>query len=427
MYVRALAFLKQMALLIFAIILATLSIFLSSHYFMHDGFNQFFRDHMDSMSKVVDDVIESRKKNFLHEAVLLARTQDVEKAFFERDADAMKLFSAETAREGGGKFVTLFDSAGAVCTREDVQTQGISKLLQGNACIGEAMSGKRCIDILEVPEGLALAAVVPLGQNGKAVGALLVGELFKEHRFVSRIKEMTGLEVTVFKKDKRISTTINLDGERAVGTLLNNDEVSDAVLVKGNTFSGNAKIFDLTYKTVYWPIKNRFGKILGMLFIGKEISGFEYTVTAIAFSCLLSACIIGLALSCIGVILFRSVVNPLEKKAYIDNLTGITNREGFKIALREKLQLHNEGAFFLIDLDNFKQLNDTLGHPVGDECLRQTGQALQKVFRDSDLVARLGGDEFTVYAPSIRLEETIRTKAEMLLASLCREYPNPGG
>ena len=409
-----------MALLILAIVVATLGIFFSSHYFMHDGFNMFFTEHMDSMRKVVDVLIETRKKNFLHEALLIAHTSNVEEAYFNPSLNARKNFAKEIENVSGSNFIILFDSKGIVCFREDVP--GLSNALANNSCVREALAGKTCVDILEIPDGLALVAAAPFERNGKVLGAVVNGEIFKTHRFVNMIKDMTGLEVTVFQKDKRISTTINHDGERAVGTLLNNDQVSNDVLKEGKIFSDNAKIFDIEYKTVYWPIQDRFGKIIGMWFVGREIQGFEYLVTAIALSCLLAACTIAIALSFFGVLFLRSIVNPLEKKAYIDVLTGITNRAGFEIAIKEKLSQKCEGTFFLIDLDNFKTLNDTLGHPVGDKCLRATSKVLKHLFRDSDVVARLGGDEFTVYAPTIWQEKTIRDKAEMILKHICRNY-----
>ncbi|MEP7262235.1 MAG: EAL domain-containing protein, partial [Usitatibacter sp.] len=86
--------------------------------------------------------------------------------------------------------------------------------------------------------------------------------------------------------------------------------------------------------------------------------------------------------------------------AYEDSLTGLPNRAMFskqleqavRIARREELPL----AVLLFDMDRFKAINDTLGHPVGDQALREVGIRVRAILRDSDVVARLGGDEFAV-------------------------------
>jgi diguanylate cyclase (GGDEF)-like protein len=84
--------------------------------------------------------------------------------------------------------------------------------------------------------------------------------------------------------------------------------------------------------------------------------------------------------------------------ATTDSLTGLLNRRGFELVAQQCLnhtEREREAACLLfIDLDGFKQINDTLGHDQGDEALRQFAHCLTQTFRVSDVVARLGGDEF---------------------------------
>ncbi|MFD1884827.1 DUF4084 domain-containing protein [Paenibacillus wenxiniae] len=86
--------------------------------------------------------------------------------------------------------------------------------------------------------------------------------------------------------------------------------------------------------------------------------------------------------------------------AYHDPLTGLMNRASFEHALSDTVQIArtNQELFSIlfIDLDRFKNINDTLGHDVGDQLLRSVAQRLQGCVRDNDMVARLGGDEFTL-------------------------------
>ena len=90
----------------------------------------------------------------------------------------------------------------------------------------------------------------------------------------------------------------------------------------------------------------------------------------------------------------------IRKLAFFDSLTGLPNRrllmDRLQHALASSVRRRQHGALILIDLDHFKNINDTLGHKQGDLFLQQVAQRLQASVRDSDTVARLGGDEFVV-------------------------------
>ncbi len=96
----------------------------------------------------------------------------------------------------------------------------------------------------------------------------------------------------------------------------------------------------------------------------------------------------------------------LEKMALFDVLTGLANRRMFIEQLKgliENARKHRERfAIVFIDLDNFKRINDTLGHDIGDELLIEVSKRLKSAVRDTDTVARLGGDEFTLLLPQIK-------------------------
>jgi diguanylate cyclase (GGDEF)-like protein len=86
--------------------------------------------------------------------------------------------------------------------------------------------------------------------------------------------------------------------------------------------------------------------------------------------------------------------------AYEDGLTGLPNRAMFNQQLDQAIRTARRGgtpiSVLLFDMDRFKAINDTLGHPVGDQALREVGTRVRRALRDSDIVARLGGDEFAV-------------------------------
>lgn len=109
--------------------------------------------------------------------------------------------------------------------------------------------------------------------------------------------------------------------------------------------------------------------------------------------------------------------------ATTDMLTNLNNRSAAEKRMREFLFNKNQdGAFFILDLDNFKLVNDRFGHPEGDKVLRDVAQIIRSVFRDNDVMARLGGDEFCIYAPGMMSVETVNRCVSALLSRCCFEY-----
>lgn len=107
----------------------------------------------------------------------------------------------------------------------------------------------------------------------------------------------------------------------------------------------------------------------------------------------------------------------LERKANIDALTGLLNRHAVTNLIDNYIaQGETEGAYLLFDLDNFKSVNDTLGHQKGDELLQEFSKVVQATFRESDLKARLGGDEFVVFIPNRIEENRLSKKLEGFIA-----------
>ena len=108
----------------------------------------------------------------------------------------------------------------------------------------------------------------------------------------------------------------------------------------------------------------------------------------------------------------------LHYKAHYDGLTEVENRVSFNAKLRDSIQNaknNKKVALFFIDLDSFKEINDTLGHHAGDETLRIVAQKLIKTMRNSDTVARLGGDEFGVIIENLESLEDIELLASKII------------
>jgi len=112
----------------------------------------------------------------------------------------------------------------------------------------------------------------------------------------------------------------------------------------------------------------------------------------------------------------------LHRQANFDTLTGLPNRmmalDRINQAISRSKRTHQRFALFFIDLDNFKSVNDSLGHAVGDELLVATGARVQATLREADTVARLGGDEFLVLAPDVANEVQVEEIAERLIRAI---------
>lgn len=118
----------------------------------------------------------------------------------------------------------------------------------------------------------------------------------------------------------------------------------------------------------------------------------------------------------------KTLEEQLRRQAVTDPLTGLYNRNGFKQSLQESLRRASRTkrhvALFLIDLDHFKDINDTLGHDCGDKILREVAARLTQAVRSKDTITRLGGDEFSVIVDDLSDIEYAAIIARKMLRSL---------
>jgi len=121
----------------------------------------------------------------------------------------------------------------------------------------------------------------------------------------------------------------------------------------------------------------------------------------------------------------------LIRMANFDKLTGLANRSLFldrlDYTLKRAKRYKTPCALLFIDLDGFKEVNDTLGHEAGDVVLIETGERFTQAVRESDMVARHGGDEFTVILPVVEKPSDAEAVAEKIIDSLARPFQLPGG
>ena len=108
-------------------------------------------------------------------------------------------------------------------------------------------------------------------------------------------------------------------------------------------------------------------------------------------------------------------VETVTRKSYTDALTGLYNRAFLEKNLAALIQNGSVGALFMFDLDNFKKVNDTYGHIVGDKVLQYFAEVLTEFAEDCDIVCRLAGDEFLSFYPELLNRDEVAFKAERII------------
>ena len=123
----------------------------------------------------------------------------------------------------------------------------------------------------------------------------------------------------------------------------------------------------------------------------------------------------------------KAAEEGVARMALHDGLTGLANRQAFVVSVQQSIALARRGgkhfALLYLDLDHFKDVNDTLGHPAGDLLLREAARRLRATVREPDLVARFGGDEFAVIESEVTEPTEVAALAERLQTALREPFP----
>ncbi len=165
--------------------------------------------------------------------------------------------------------------------------------------------------------------------------------------------------------------------------------------------------------------KWKVGDLMGAQIVEKNITSqlTDARNTALLQSTLVFAAVLAIWFCCIYLINHFRLTRELTILAATDPLTGCINRREFHRRITDVAGLSN-GALLMLDLDKFKQINDTFGHDAGDLVIRDFANRISSNSREDDLVARFGGEEFVIWLPdtraidAIRLAERLRTNVE---------------
>lgn len=158
---------------------------------------------------------------------------------------------------------------------------------------------------------------------------------------------------------------------------------------------------------------------IGQVEISRSLRGSLAMMTAVAVGSLLFGSTIFVVLRLLPLKLLQQAIQRITYLSAHDVLTGLPNRALFsdrlELALAMTRRQNSQVAVFYLDLDKFKEVNDTLGHPAGDALLRAIATRLKACVRETDLIARLGGDEFAVIQSHVGHLEDPRKLAQRMI------------
>ncbi|MDY6970117.1 MAG: diguanylate cyclase [Spirochaetota bacterium] len=291
---------------------------------------------------------------------------------------------------------------------------------------------------------------------------------------------------TIFQKDLRVSTNVlTIDGERAIGTRVS-EEVYNKVLEQGKQWIDRAFVVNSWYITAYEPIRNINNQIIGILYVGM----LENKYVDLRTNTILSLVVITIMAMIIAIsvshIFAKRITNPikylvhvskkisggdfsvnvkvksvgelgelednfnlmalaLEKRneeltnafnklneiARTDPLTGIPNRRTF--IEKASLEIHRAQRYFhpfsiaYLDIDNFKNINDSFGHNTGDALICLVADTIKNNIREIDEIARLGGDEFVILLSQTdsKIAYSVVNKLKTILSEIMKENKWP--
>lgn len=304
---------KIIGLVVFTVIVVGGAAFGSAYYFFAKSFDEQAEEKIDLASSAVQGTLDDLSDKLKRLAVSFSTRPDVVEAVERQDVKLLQTVGREMLTNNDLDVLTFADTGGKVIARGYSDKTGDSIANQINvkkSQAGEVSAG--------VEEGtlvkFSLRSGAPIKINDRVAGTITLGiDLTSTNKFVDAMKKRFNVECTVFKGDERVSTTLEAEGKRLVGTRMDNPKVVETVLQKGMNYLTTNTIAGQVYNTSYWPIIGADGKIAGMLFLGIQRVIIERALRNVIMAVLISVLVIGLLMVVGGYFLARSLAGPMLK------------------------------------------------------------------------------------------------------------------
>ncbi len=178
----------------------------------------------------------------------------------------------------------------------------------------------------------------------------------------------------------------------------NNHFITDEDLDSPNALKMLKEKFGI-YNFIASPIQNQFGELTGLLYVMNYKNHNRQKL--------------------LTHIVANNICDYLDKinmyiERHLEPLTKLIDKVQTKNKITEYLDNKIVGSLFIVDIDNFKALNDTLGHQIGDNAIIDIASSLKNTFRTTDVIGRIGGDEFMIFCPDLIDDELIKIKANKI-------------
>ena len=305
---------KIVGIVVASVAVVGLSLTASTYYFLNKIYNDESRQEVALLAGLVQSHVDDEARKLAVAAQMTAARQDLAEAISRGDTAIVQKLGKDIMRDSRISLITIADKEGKVVGRGHSDKAGDSVLSQAN--VRKALGGEISTGIEEgTVVKFSMRAGAPVKLGDKIVGSVTTGTdlTSADHAFVEGVKKEFGAECTIFQGDTRVTTTIMKDGQRAVGTKMDNAKVLDTVLTKGQKFQDINTILGKDYDTAYWSVKDHSGKIAGMLFIGKDRGAMSGTLRNAMLTIFSIVCLVGLAMVTAGIFIARSVTRPVNR------------------------------------------------------------------------------------------------------------------
>lgn len=260
----------------------------------------------------IDEMIQKDFESYISLAELTIERNAIRLAFMYRDIIELQRLSQRIIDLYGVQYTTYIDDKGIVISRNHTDTIGDS--LMGMYVVSEMFkTGKTSFgfDSSATAEFAILVCAPIFNDRGDIIGGLIFGTDITTNEFVDYYKNLFDVEVTIFKENRRVATTLLTNGQRAIGTTIDDVVINTEVLQKGNTVFRDITLFNNPYYTIYKPIVQN-GDILGIIFIGRNIQEAIDTRNDILLNIIILSLILTIIVLALGVFVIRTISNPIK-------------------------------------------------------------------------------------------------------------------
>jgi methyl-accepting chemotaxis protein len=284
---------KIVVLNVAVVLLVSATVYLVADFCVSHGLNKLASDNLSVTAANVQLELKEMEDLTQRAASMLADRPEVIRAMDDANTPELQKLSQTAIKQLGVGLITIANKSGTVLARGHSSKTGDSVINQMN--VQKALAGGRFSAIEEGTEvKFSLRSGCPVRKGEEVIGSITAGvNISTDHAFVDFINKKYQVECTIFQNDTRVSTSLKRDGQRLVGTKMDNPRVVETVLKEGRQFNNINSIMGREYDTIYWPIRGASGQITGMLFIGKDRELVRQTRSGLLKTILVAIAIVG--------------------------------------------------------------------------------------------------------------------------------------